>query len=503
MAEKELGSLKGYAEGNPELNTESSIDCNSAKYNAGTKQMQLIHEILNSAENWKPIVDRIKSGQARDISEEPKVTENKTCFIIGSGPSLDDAIEYLKDWKGGIICSTSHALTLMYHGIEPTHILVLDPFCCWSEIAGVDWSKTKTKLIAHPGCYPDIIANWPNEILLYLQNSGRVGSFYQDEQMKMYAWRDGDFRRSTFHFYIRTNITIFACSPPMQLFVGEMLGYDTFFLAGCDFAFHTDKDRFTEYTVKSSEIQYRQKETKENGEVVFSEPKRIIEWEKHEHKFDPNMEGLVKTNNGLWTKEIHLYYKKNFISAWRLCEKTVYTTDHGAITEIPYHDIKAVIKKQGDFPKQSKFFIEDTSERYLESVGLFIIETNMGKAFVESAKPEFELPMYMKETMRRYICNTCGSKMTSNPYVYRLKWKEKLEDKQEDFPGPDALLNKYTELKLNKNIIGTIDIIDVSELVHDGDECPACKNGKVNREVIVDIEANMKRIMSRMPKKTV
>jgi hypothetical protein len=493
MSEKELGGVKEWAEGNPELNTESKINCDSAKYNAGTKQMQLIHEILNSAMNWKPIVDRIKSGKARDISEEPKVIENKTCFIIGSGPSLDDSIEYLKEWKGGIICSTSHALTLMHYGIEPTHILMLDPFCCWDEIKGVDWSKTRTKLIAHPGCYPDIIENWPNEILLYLQNSGRVGAFYQDEQMKMYTWRDGDFRRSTFHFYIRTNITIFACSPPMQLFVGEMLGYDTFFLAGCDFAFHSDKDRFTEYTINK----------KLNEFNCYNDNLTEEDWEKHEHIFDPNQKDLVKTNNGLWTKEIHIYYKKNFLSAWRLCEKTVYTTDHGAMTEIPYHDIKAVIKKQGDFPKQSKFFIEDTTERYLEGVGLFIIETNMGKAFVESYKPESELPIYMKETMRRYVCDTCGSKMTSNNYVYRLKWKEKLEDKVEDFSNQEALLSRYTELKLNKNIIGTIEIMDVSNLFHDDEECPACKKGKVHREVIVDIEANMKRIMERMPKKTV
>jgi len=413
---------------------ESNLKTNSSDYNMGTKNFQLIHEVLNSAMNWKLIVDKIKSGQARDVSDEPKIAGNKACFIIGSGPSLDDAMEHLKGWEGGIICSTSHALTLMHFGIEPTHIVMLDPFCCWNEIKGVDWSKTKTKLVTHPGCYPDLIENWPNDILLYIENSGRTNSFYQDEQMKMYSWRDGDFRRSTFHFYIRTSITIFACSPPMQLFAGQILGYDKFFLTGCDFAFHTDKDRFTEYVVK------------ENGE-----------WEKHEHLFKAeDWPKLIYTNNGLPTLEIHLYYKKNMISAWRLCQETVYTTDRGAITEIPYHDIKAVVKKQGDFPKQSKWFIEDTSEKYMESVGVFAINTDHGMSFVEARDPMNELPHFMKEIMKKYTCDVC-----------------------------------HMGLKCD------------DEINHTDIECPVCHKGKLHRDVTIDIEENMKRIVSRLPKNLV
>lgn len=492
MSEEITNDPKMWKNNNTNVGNESTIDCNSAKYNKGTKNSQLIHEILNSAMNWTTLTNKIKSGQAKDISDEPKV-ENKTCFIIGSGPSLDDSIEYLKDWKGGIICSTSHALTLMYHGIEPTHILLLDPFCRWSEIDGVDWSKTKTKLIAHPGCYPDIIENWPNEILLYIQNAGRVGAFYQDEQMKMYSWRDGDFRQSTFHFYIRTHITIFACSPPMQLFVGEMLGYDTFFLAGCDFAYHTDKDRFTDYTVIPIE------NAKPGNSYVRINDDGTT-WEKHEHLFDPKNPRLIKANNGLWTEEIHLYYKKNFIGAWRLCEKTIYTTDRGAITEIPFHDIKAVIKRQGDFPKQSKWFIEDASEKYMESVGLYVIETSKGKTFVESKEPEFELPLYMKDCMSRYICDTCGSKMTANRYNYRLTFNENNENKTEDFPNVETMLNRYNDLRLNKKIFAVIDVLDVSGISHEDEMCPACGKGKVKKEVEIDIEENMKRIRSRYPK---
>jgi hypothetical protein len=415
-------------------NIESQVRAESNLYNDGTKGAQLIHEILNSGMNWAPIVDKIKKGIAKDITDEPKVTGNKCCFILGSGPSLDDSIQYLKDWNGGIICTPSQALTLIYYKIEPTYILILDPFEQWSDLSGINWKKTKTKLITHPGCRPDLIENWPNEILLYLENAGRKDAFYQDEQQKMYSYRTGDFRLSTFNFYIRTAITIFACSPPMELFAAEILGYDKMYLAGCDFAFHTDKERFTDYTIN--------KQLNEFG--VYSDD---IEWIKNEHPFNKDDPELVLTNSGLYSKKIHLYYLKNLMSAWRLCGKTVYTTDHGAAIQIPYHDIKAVIKNQGNFPFQHKYFIDNTCDSYLASTGAYVIETSMGVSFVESTDYEKEMPLFMQHVMRRYVCPICNIEVNS----------------EDDFD-------------------------------HTGDICPACKNGKIGRLVYIDIDKNMERI---------
>jgi DNA-directed RNA polymerase subunit RPC12/RpoP len=384
---------------------ESTIH-SSNEYNQGTIQKQLAHEQLNSAMNWKIIIDAIKSGRARDIADEPKV-DKTPCFILGSGPSLDDSIKYLKDWKGGIICTTSHALTLMYHGIEPTHILVLDPFCIDKEIEGVDWSKTRTKLIVHPGVHPSLIEKWPNEILLYIQNSGRPDSFYANAQKIMYSHREGeDLRNPIFHFYIRTEMMIFACSPPMQLFAADKLGYGTIFLAGCDFAYHNDKSRFTDYTVSIPERLI---------ECDNAPPVRIeAKWEKHEHPFVKN-ETMKLTNNGLYSEEVHLYYKKNMISAWRLSLQNVYTTDHGAMPEVPYTDIKKVIRKQGlEYPKQSKQFISKITERYLASVNAYVVEAELGVLFVESNDYKKELPLILNRFKLNYKCTKCGALVQSN-----------------------------------------------------------------------------------------
>jgi hypothetical protein len=466
------------------VNIESTIRSESDKYNKGTKNAQLIHEILNSAENWQPIIDKIKYGKARDISDEPKAT-NKNCFILGSGPSLDDSIQYLKDWKGGIICTTSHAMTLMYYGIEPTHILVLDPFCQWSELQGVDWRKTKTKLIMHPGCYPDLVKNWPNEILLYLQNPGRPDSFYSDEQQKMYSHRTGDFRLSTFNFYIRTGLTIFACSPPMQMFAGEVLGYEKFFLAGCDFAYHSDKDRFTDYTVVGGYL------AKPKGIIK----KNRIEWLEHKHLFNPENPRLVKTNSGLLSEPIHIYYLKNMVSAWRLCGKTMYTTDHGAMTQVPYIDIKEAIEKKGDFPIQSISFINKITEEYLATTGAYVVETEKGVSFVESSEYEKEIPNFMMQINSRYICDKCKNGLGINPLIYSIDTKN---GEHFDFINPDQLLNKY--LETGHDNVSKMQVVNVLEINHSGEDCPICKEGKLHREANIDIEKNMKRIRARITK---
>lgn len=405
------------------METEKTIKTESREYNEATNKLQLFHEEVNSAYNHSVIIEKIKNKKARDISDEVKV-DNLPCIIVGSGPSFDDAAPYLKDWKGGLICSTSQALTLIYYGIEPSHILALDPFCRYEEIEGIDWSKTRTKLIAHPGVWPDLIEKWPNDILLYLENNGKADSFYNTTQRRMYSWREfkeKDIRLPIFNFYIRTSLTLFACSPPLQLFAAQNLGYKNIFLVGCDFSFNDKKERFTSYTPI-------------NGE-----------WVKKEYPINENNENIVITNNGLKSEKSHLYYKKNFISAWRLSEQTIYTTDHGSLIEVPYTDIKKVIRKQGyGYQKQFPQFIAKKTETYLAGIYAFCVETKLGKNFIESSNPEVELMEYMESLYRQYTCDICKTNLTC-----------------------DNLINQ------------------------DGCECPVCKKGKLYHSVDIDIEYNI------------
>lgn len=426
----------------PNVGTETTIKTSSNHYNQSTKQIQLIHEELNSAINHPIIIKRIKDGKARDVADEPKANDTPA-FILGSGPSLDDSIKYLKQWKGGIFCTTSHALTLMYYGIEPTHIVALDPFCQWSEIEGVDWSKTKTKLVCHPGIWPDLVEKWPNEMLLYIENLGRLDSFYATTQKHQYSWREAskeDIRTATFHYYIRTEVTLFACSPPVQMFMAQILGYGTVFLAGVDFCYTNEKERFTSYTVNVE---------KTNDPANFELGEKKLIWDKHESPTNPNDKDYLIMNNGKRSHVIHLYYKKNWVSSWRLSGQTVYTTDHGAITEVPYTSIEKVIRKQGqDYQKQFPAYIAKQTETYLASVGAFVVETKEGISFVEAEDPKVDMVKYMENLYKQYYCTTCHQNLLSNDM---------------------------------KN--------------HENEECPRCKNKTIQHRYHIDIEWNIKKFI--------
>lgn len=425
--------------------TEKSFRSDSSKYNQGTAMKQLIHEQYNSARNLTPLLQRIKDGTARDLNSEPKA-EGAPAIIIGSGPSLDESIEYLRDWEGGILCSSSHALTLMRYGIEPTHIVNLDPFSNFDEIDGIDWSKTRTKSVLHPGVNPDLVERWPNEILLYRQNNGRSDSFYSGLQKFMYSDRTGGRDNSTFTFHIVTELTIFACSPPAQMFVADRLGYGNIFLAGVDFGYHSGKERFTSWTIKEPE---KVVTSGNSAPVVIP-----IQWERHDHPIGSELLGVdaIVTNNGLQTHPVHLYYKKNTMSAWRLSLQNVYTTDRGIITEMPYVDMKKVVEKQGrGFPRWPLERIKRVTEEYMASVGAYIIESERGgKNFVESADPEKELPEFMRGINRQYHCDQCQNSMIAN--------------------------------------------VDADQT---GQPCPICK-GPIKRRNYADVEANMKRIKRRI-----
>ena len=96
---------------------------NSAKYND------------NVRDAWLPIWTRFAARSYHEIEKRFKV---KNCdynqlphgkgpaIILGSGPSLDDTVPYLKDWKGAILCSTSQLAVCEANGIIPTYVVLID-----------------------------------------------------------------------------------------------------------------------------------------------------------------------------------------------------------------------------------------------------------------------------------------------------------------------------------------------------------------------------------------
>jgi len=452
-----------------ELRTFSNV------YNASTKAKQLIHEQYNAVHNVHTIMKAYKEGRAKDFSEEPK-QQGRQCIVTGSGPSLDEAIPYLKDWKGDIIVTTSHASTLIYHGIEPTYIYALDPFSMKKEISGIDWTKYKTKLITTPTVWTDLIEFWPNEILLYRQNLPMSTPWYTKDLSIMYSIRSniegGAERDYKFDPIIKTQMVLFSCSPPGQLFCSDLLKYDRIFLIGCDFAYNDEKERFTEYF----------KNTGEWREVAHPYVPPTIEKNDTSEDITSNSPTReITTSNGLLSNAHHLYYKKNMLSAIRLSMQDVWVCGKGAITELPQITPEKLIKQQQWKKKprgMKKSLMKKVLEKYLAHVGAFVIVCQKdGKeayTFIESECPEVEIVCYMAQMKVIYTCDKCGAELKDNDFnvpqdLYVAGKKGDLQAQAEIWKRATAISDKT------------------------GDTCINCKEGKLVHKFDLDIKSNMKR----------
>ena len=427
MAKAELGTAAAVSN---QGKTESELRTNSGEYNEATRIKQLIHEEVNSAYNHHNIIAAIDEGRAIDMCHEKKVARTP-CLILGSGPSLDYAWPRMHEWKGGIVCSPSQARTVIKWGAEPSYILSLDPFDSWAELEGPDWSKTKTKLIVHPGVMPDLIANWPNEILLYRENLGRSGYFYQEEQKRMYTRRVGvDGKRNyEFQYLITSEITLFACSLPCQAFAANSVGYGSIFMLGADFAYSDNKDRFTDWTLD-----------KKGKWVEHVHPRG--EWDVDDAiKF-------VKTDSGLDSHITQLYYKKNMMTALRLSWQNAVWLGQGAVTEYPTTTVDAMYDSQGKgYKRLTRTEIRKITDTYLARVGAYVIEAGPHRmSFIESADPEIEARAYMVKLKRKYGCPNCGTQADAPDD------RDHTGTQCRSCGKPDALVNLSTDLDIEANM---------------------------------------------------
>jgi len=462
----------------------------SDRFNQTTREANLIHEVWNSFANWRAFMGdfpefkgHFASGRALDLGAAPK-HEGEPIILIASGPSFDKYIERLKKWPFDIMCSTSHAATLVYHGIKPTYVLALDFRSNWGEMDADHW-EDDIPLITTPGVMPDLIHNWPGKYFLFRQNV-HTSPFYGNAQRLAYSDRvlDWNENRWQFNFKINTEITMFGCSPACQLFAADMMGYNPVYLVGADFAFKDDDHyRFRRWGWNEEEKWHEYPMTP--GSVVAKAPdgggedgsrgsSSRIDW----------VQGDLKSNRQLF------FYKKNMLSSVRLAQlkqhRKILLIDEendSLITELPkvkfsdvmeleiarktLRDLKAEYKEGDDrrslddqtakikiLSKKVKALPRkkyiDVIEEYLADLHTYVIETTSGLIYVESVNPKDEILRFISQIDSSYICRRCNAKINLwNPKYPTASMST--NDKKCGRCGEDAV-EKEATLDKEKNI---------------------------------------------------
>ena len=397
----------------------------SSLYNLHTTRKHLFNEIHSSFENYSVMMNGFFSGRMFDLGDIPKV-KNEPIILIGSGASLDDAWPDLKRWKGDIMVSTSQATTCLYHGIEPKYIMALDPDSNMEELAADTWEGRKTILIAHPGVNSDMFNQYTfksvNDKFARRENGefwkGRIALFRKLEpQTPFYAntqkvafsrfetkgtWEAGG-RVLNISALIKTEIPMMGCVLNCQLMAAGLLGYNPIYLVGADFGFYQDRERFKAWHYKR-EVDQQTQQVKKEGWVA-DEVRSIAGMGER-----PKFAEFMKTDSGITSAEIMMFYKRNFMNTVRLELLQVIVTTPSTLIEFPFCPIKIVVDQDGvmggELKGISKGDIINVTEEYLARQITYLIHfKGAGVQFTEFTEGTGGIMTYLREGIERGVGN--------------------------------------------------------------------------------------------------
>lgn len=354
------------------------------RYNDVVINTHVPEEIVNSYENYQVIKKRLnhwrKSKRPQPIGAL-KSRGKGPILVLASGPSLDSALPLLKEWRGALICTSSHATSCVHAGKDPTYILSLDHRDSPSAMHSNYWYGRDTAVIIHPAQAPAFVKYWKGRTY-YFRKLIREVPFHARVMPAAYGKMIPD------HLYV------FSSSLPAQLGLAYMAGYSPMFLIGCDFGI----DRFRKWTYE-----------KRNKWLPRMMP--FGKWTK-ESPHSAETEGLVRTFSGILTNEIQLYYKRATICGCRLDLGQIILADDGKGTsileEFPKASLEQVIEYQGQgFENlyRTEDEMRDVYDKYLITKNTFPIPvgplgTGEGTIFQEFHNWRHSMPQYIDELIK-------------------------------------------------------------------------------------------------------
>ena len=274
--------------------------------------------IHNGYRNFPIIRGDFKKGNA-SVSRMPD-GKGKPAIIVGSGPSLDDAIPYLKDWEHPIFCGPTNALALEANGIHPTYLHAYDSHRSNADRLKYKWDYSKTELVTHPSTHTSILQAWKGRRWYFLR------SFKDHEYFEMVlpiAWSHiCDERGIDVIFPFR------GCVVNNEVAIACYLHYSPLFMVGVDFGWRDP--------AKTRHVTYVQ-----DGKGLIPAPMT------HEDELSKSVEINVSPGG------VHFVgkddnFKRHFLDTIGPLSTDIFDCSDGMVSELIKADIKEVVKKQGE-----------------------------------------------------------------------------------------------------------------------------------------------------------
>lgn len=394
----------------PKVRTDEAVRGVAGAFNQSTDERHYVNEVHFSFHNHREIMEALESGRAVDLAKVPK-HKRTSVLIIGSGPTLNEALPLLKDWKGHIICSTSQAATLIAWGREPEHIIALDPDSNPGELTADTWEGRKSILHLHPGVMPELVRWWKGPMALFRKLQPQQ-PFYAGEQAMGYSplgpLRDGRYWGNEAKLSITAQVPMLASAIAAQICIAKHLGYAQMVLVGADFSFPDDRPRFTSRAW-------------DGGKWVEHKPAGIEDMLAQAAKGpDP----IVETEfDGLITTHMQIFYSHQAVIAWRLVERNIINSSRkGLLRMFPYAPIEEIIQRGNKGVKGFTFpQIRKVSEEHLARQNIYFFYVGTGIMPHEFKDPLHDVPKMLKEVKKQLEAGGNGDKLDVEANLKRIK----------------------------------------------------------------------------------
>lgn len=339
------------------ITEEKDVQQWATNYNKNTAEVIGPIDIQHAFMNWRTIRDEFKAGRAADLSVIADKCKGPA-MLLGSGPSLDEAMPLLKDWKGAICCSTSQATTCCYYGRSPELIVMLDSQTPLAEFATDAWGKNSA-LVCNPSLAPDIMAYWKGPKFYYRQMDPS-NPFYSRILPIAYP-------------FIQTELLLFSCTPAAQLGILRNLGYNPIFLVGLDMGFPKGArlGRFTWWRYRETGGELHHGKWRPKSTRWVADPPCPL----------PPHEGLIRARNGVLTERVHLFFKRSIcavtvLETHRPDAPQIFNASKGILYDFPTVKVEDVVKQQGvGFEAMYRTNAEQRKvvEKYLVSQRMYVL----------------------------------------------------------------------------------------------------------------------------------
>jgi hypothetical protein len=359
----------------------------TTRYNQGVREFWTPNWMYNAAHNVDTIYKMYQQvGPHLDISRCPRSGIGPDgnpipALILGSGPSFDKGLPYIKGFAGPIFCSPSHAMVLDALKRHPDYMIALDTTTRVLDQLHDNIQWHGTTLLAHPSMCPQLFSEkWKQPWNMHLFR------MFEPDNSTLEMLYDALFP------YITGRVVNSGCVVNNMILIAASLGYSPIYLLGADFGYPTPhqlytaeelleltrpkpvpnmtpqmnetlaremkdwqklKDRYDKDPDTIYEVKGHFKKDLDRGLLRFKDYVSIGVgvWEPKEFDYtdvvrDPT---LIISDDKIFTTPVNIFYKHTLLSNWALMANQLVNCSHGMLKSsgLPFIEFSEVVAKAG------------------------------------------------------------------------------------------------------------------------------------------------------------